>query len=130
MPHYTMTSFKLTKRMRDTGNAPYVARANMKLAAEIRAFRPDPVAQYSDKQLVWRVATARDAARELGITDPVLIKRWIMTDALLMPGFFAAPGVRAHFQAAFGDPDAKAGDVLQQIKIIFFDKGHGAQIWW
>lgn len=53
-----------------------------------------------------------------------------MVDALLAPSFFAAPGVRAHFQNAYGDPDTKARDILQQIKIQFREQGCGDQIWW
>lgn len=125
-----VASFKLTQRMLDAGNAPYVARANAELAAEIRAFRPDGAAHLSDKQLVWTIARAREAARAFGVMDPAVRKTWIMVDALLVPAFFAAPGVKAHFASAFGDADTKARDVLQQIKLQFRERGYGDQIWW
>lgn len=125
-----MTTFKLTKRMLEVGNAPYIARANAKLAAEIRTSWPKPVAHLSDKQLVWMVGQARDAAVRFGVKDPMIRKRWIMVHALLVPFFFTARGVEQLFANAFGDPDDKAADVLQQIKVQFCEEGFSAQIWW
>lgn len=127
---HSVTFFKLTKRMLDVGNEPYQLRSNAQLAAEIRRFRPEPVAHLSNKQLVWTITRTRNASYDFGVEDPTVIKNWIMVDALLMPAFFAAPGVRKHFQNAFGDSDTKARDILQQIKILFCERGYSTLIWW
>lgn len=122
--------FKLTPAMLEIGNAPYEARTNAQLAAEIRAFRPAPVSNLSDKQLSAVVARARKAARDFGVRDPKVIRHWVMADALLTPGFFAMPSVVTHFQQAYGDADTKARDVLQLIKITLHDNGRSSEIWW
>lgn len=125
-----MTRFKLTRHMLETGNAPHEARINAEWAAEIRAFRPEPVSNLSDKQLAWVIGRSRKAARDFGVRDTDVTKNWTMVKALLAPGFFAIPSVIDHFQSAFGDPDTKARDVLQHIKITLRDNGRAAEIWW
>lgn len=122
--------FKLTPAMLKAGNAPYEAQANAALAAEIRAFRPGPVSNLSDKQLAWVVGRSRNWAGEFGVNDPNVIKHWVMVDTLLTPCFFTMPMVAQHFQQAFGDADTKARDVLQLIKITLRENGRGSEVWW
>ncbi|MBM7066486.1 hypothetical protein [Actibacterium sp. 188UL27-1] len=121
---------KLTQKMLDVGNAPARAKANAELATEIRAFRPGPVAGLSDAQLVWAVDNSRQAALDFGLEYKRTIKQWIYVDLLLAPGFHGIPDLMSDVNGAYGDPDTKARDLFQTLKVLFRRNGRGAEIWW
>lgn len=80
--------------------------------------------------MVGVVARSRKAAKSFGVSDAKVIRHWAMVEALLTPGFFAMPQVRQHFSVAYGDPDTKARDLIQLVKVDFQEFGRGAEIWW
>jgi len=73
-----------------------------------------------------RAAIDADALAPIKAT----IERWIAVDLLLAPSFHRLPKFRADFYAAYGDPDTKARDAFQTIKVLFHRNGRGAEIWW
>ncbi|MEJ6404357.1 hypothetical protein [Yoonia sp. 2307UL14-13] len=62
--------------------------------------------------------------------DSATVRHWVYVEALLTPGFFALPEAVAHFRDTYGDPDTKARDLIQMIKVTLRSNGRAAEIWW
>lgn len=127
---FSLAQVKFTQAMRNAGDAPYLRQRDSKLARDIRSFRLEQVQYLSDKQLVWVVERARQGAQRLGVTEPEILRRWIMADALLAANFSSSDDVARHFLKASGSPDDKAADVLQLLKITLRNNGRGDEVWW
>ena len=120
----------LTSRMRAAGNAREHRISDLRFARRIRKFRPDRVQYVSDAQLAEIVRRSRQAARDLGIVDNLLVARFVMVDAILAPNFHEAEDLKRHFAQASGTPDVKISDVFQLLKVTLYKHGRGDEVWW
>lgn len=97
-----MVHFKFTKAMKDAANAQLEPSLHLGLAQEIRAFRPWPVRNLSDRQLAWVVGRSRRAALEFGVRDQATLKHWVMVGrGFVSPRLLCASKGRRPFPAQF-----------------------------